>query len=134
MRKINVYSQSLIDMYVKDFRIDTFKFIRAMTLKLEHLGKTFQYKNVDYELVGKVNDKELCCKKISDNTIWAIEFRTVENIMAPRKRIVYDIENLKRKKEILEEDMPSEEDMSSEEDMNVPDTDYKMPDTDYEHE
>lgn len=131
MRKINVYTPSLIDMYYKDFRQDTFKFIRAMTLTLEHVGQKFQLKNAEYELVGKVNDKELCCKKIDDNTMWAIEFRTVENIMNPRKRVVYDAERFIKPK-MQEEDAEEDDEMQESEDMSIPNADYEAPDTDYE--
>lgn len=125
MRKINVYTPSLIDMYLKDFRQDTFKFIRAMTLTMEHIGQKFQLKNSEYELVGKVNDRELCCKKTDDSTMWAIEFRTVENIMNPKKRIVYDVDRfIKPKPDAEAEDVIE---MQETEEMNIPDADYETP-------
>ena len=72
MRKIFCYSDSLLELYKKDYERDTHKFIRASKLEMEHLGVPFEFKGSTYELVGKVDDREVCCKK-DDGTMWAMD-------------------------------------------------------------
>jgi len=137
MRKINVYSDSLLELFSKDFWQDCQKFIRAMDVKMEHVGVPFMIKTTEYKLQGKVNDKELSCWKSDDHTLWAIEYRTVQDALLSKKRTVYLSErqlnklDKEKSKEKVEE---AEIEIEIDEEMEIPSNDYETPEIEEEND
>jgi len=73
MRKIHCYTDSLLEIYKKEFIRDTKKFFRASKLTVEHLGVPFTIKNEKFEIVGQQDAKELVCRNLEDGTLWNID-------------------------------------------------------------
>jgi|694.fasta_scaffold12674_25 hypothetical protein len=89
MRKIFCFTDSLLEVYRKDYERDTNKFFRASRLGMEHLGTKFQHKGSEYELIGRIDDRDVCCRK-DDGTMWALDRITVQRYIIGETNVQFE--------------------------------------------
>lgn len=70
LRKINVFSPSLIEQWKKDFIRDTYKFIRSLKLNSNHLEKQFEMNGEMYKFMGLYDGRDAVVQNISNGTMW----------------------------------------------------------------
>lgn len=73
MRKIFCYTDSLLDLFYKDFERDCSKFFRASKVGLEHMDTVFEIKGEKYKIVGQVDSREMACRNLDTSSVWAID-------------------------------------------------------------
>jgi hypothetical protein len=73
MRKIFCYNDALLEVFYKEFERDNGKFFRASKVTLDHMKDPFTFKGNSWKIVGQVDDREMVCRNLDDNTVWAIE-------------------------------------------------------------
>jgi hypothetical protein len=95
MRKIFCYSDSLLELYYKDFERDCNKFFRASKITLEHMNTSFEHKGSTWKILGQIDDKEMVCRNLVDNTVWAIERTVVQRCILGETNIVFEKRKLK---------------------------------------
>lgn len=88
MRKIFCYSDSLLEVYRKDYMRDTDKFFRASRLDKQHLGNKFKFKGSEYELIGRIDDRDVACRK-EDGTVWALDRISVQKAIMGESKIQF---------------------------------------------
>jgi hypothetical protein len=88
MRKIFCYSDSLLEVYRKDYMRDTDKFFRASKLDKHHLGNKFKFKGSEYELIGRIDDRDVACRK-EDGTVWALDRISVQKAIMGESKVQY---------------------------------------------
>ena len=86
MRRIKVYSESLIKVWERYFINDTAKFIKATHLVREDLGKTYKEKNgTEWQIVGAMEGHEVVCRNVETRELFAISRWKVSSAMHPAK-------------------------------------------------
>lgn len=78
MRKIFCYTDSLLEVFYKDFVRDTDKFFRASKITLEHMKNEFEIKGNKWKIVGLIDAREMVCRNLNDNSVWAIDRQEVQ--------------------------------------------------------
>jgi hypothetical protein len=89
MRKIFCWTESLLEMYRRDFLRDTDKFFRASKVEVKHLEETFEHKGNKWQLVGQIDDKEMVCKNLDTETYWAIDRITVQRCLIGETNFIF---------------------------------------------
>lgn len=73
MRKIFCYTDSLLELFYKDFERDCSKFFRASKVGLEHMDTPFEIAGQTYKIIGQVDSKEMACRNLETGNVWAID-------------------------------------------------------------
>jgi hypothetical protein len=73
MRKIFCYTDSLLELFYKDFERDCSKFFRASKVGLEHMDTVFQIGGENYKIIGQVDGREMACRNLDTGGVWAID-------------------------------------------------------------
>ena len=73
MRKIFCHTDSLLESYLKEFDRDCSKFFRASKVTMEHLEVPFELKGEQWKVIGQIDFKEMACRNLGNNSIWAID-------------------------------------------------------------
>jgi len=103
MRKIFCYTDSLLEVFYKDFVRDTDKFFRASKLTLEHMKVEFDYKGDKWKIIGLIDAKEMVCRNINNNSVWAIDRQEVQKAIMGDTNVDFTKQRERNLKPLAEE-------------------------------
>lgn len=81
MRKIFCYTDSLLELFRRDFIRDTQKFFRASKITEAHLDVPFEHKSITWKLIGQTDDKEMICENLTTGGYFGIDRITVQRCL-----------------------------------------------------
>jgi hypothetical protein len=87
MRKIACYTDSLLEVYYKEFVRDTDKFFRASKLTLEHMKESFSMKGENWKIIGQLDSKEMVCQNVETKAVYAIDRIEVQNAILGETKV-----------------------------------------------
>lgn len=70
---------------------------------MDHIGNKFDYKGSEYELVGRIDDRDVCCKKSEDGSYWALDRIAVQRCIMGETNKVFPGQRRLRKLESVEQ-------------------------------